>query len=220
MRYRLRITELSRGYLLLLLLGILTAGDVRNLVRQGNSHYHRQRFDQALSLYEQAEVLEPDNLGIHYNLGNTYYRLNRHREAAAELSLATVSRNPKIKAQASYNLGNVFYRAGQLDAAINAYKQALLVNPRDRKAKENLEFCLKKKQEQGQQPDSTGQQQPSHRNQPEDQSQPQPQPQARSGAQMDQEQAKRLLQAIQNKEKETQRQARRPRTKRQVDKDW
>lgn len=219
---------MKRKFGLLLLIfpvSVLTAADVRSLVRKGNSFYHRQRFEEALALYQQAEVLEPDNLGIHYNLGNTYYRLNRHSEAISELSLATVSRNPKARAQAFYNLGNAFYRLGRLDEALNAYKLALLVNPRDRQAKENFEFCLRKKQ-QSQQSDSTPQpqsgsgrqqQQPSGQNESDRQ-----RSQARSGAggQLDREQAERVLQAVQQKEREAQKQARRVKTQRQVGKDW
>ncbi|MEN9979504.1 MAG: tetratricopeptide repeat protein [candidate division WOR-3 bacterium] len=221
---------MKRRFGLLLLIfpvSVLTAADVRSLVRRGNSLYHRQKFEEALAVYQQAEVLEPDNLGIHYNLGNTYYRLNRYSEAVSELSLATVSRNPKARAQAFYNLGNVLYRAGQLDGAINAYKQALLANPGDRQAKENLEFCLKKRQQQSPQPDSAQQQKSGQDRQKPQQSaqnqtdqKAQSQPQARSGGQLDREQAERILQAVQQKEREVQKQARRARRQRQVEKDW
>ncbi len=212
--------------LLIFPVSVLTAADVRSLVRRGNSLYHRQKFEEALAVYQQAEVLEPDNLGIHYNLGNTYYRLNRHSEAVSELSLATVSKNPKARAQAFYNLGNTLYRLGRLDEALNAYKLALLANPRDRQAKENFEFCLRKKQQQSQQPDSTPrphsgsgsqQQQPSGQNEPDRQ---QSQARSQAGGQLDREQAERVLQAVQQKEREAQKQARRARRQRQVEKDW
>ncbi|MGC8798170.1 MAG: tetratricopeptide repeat protein [candidate division WOR-3 bacterium] len=195
--------------------------DVHGLVRQGNGFYSRQKFEQALSFYQRAEALEPDNLGIHYNLGNTYYRLGRYADAVSELSLATVNRNPKARAQAFYNLGNTFYRLNQLDQAINAYKMALLANPRDWQAKENLEFCLKKKQEQQSKSDSSQQTQSNQQQQPQpsmgnrEQNRPKPQ----SGG-MDREQAERVLQAVQNREKMTQEQVRRARSRRQVEKDW
>ncbi|MCX7732350.1 MAG: tetratricopeptide repeat protein [candidate division WOR-3 bacterium] len=212
------------GLLLLIFpVSVLTAADARSLVRRGNSFYHRQRFEEALSFYQQAEVLEPDNLGIHYNLGNTYYRLNRHSEAVSELSLATVSRNPRARAQAFYNLGNTLYRLGRLDEALNAYRLALLANPRDRQAKENFEFCLR--QQQRHQSDSTAQQQSGQSQQQQQSGQNQPdrqqsQPRSQTGGQMDREQAERVLQAVQQKEREAQKQARRAKTHRQVEKDW
>jgi tetratricopeptide (TPR) repeat protein len=226
---------MKAGWRTVLAVLCLVAGvraDVRGLVRQGNGFYARQKFEQALSFYQRAEVLEPDNLGIHYNLGNTYYRLGRYADAVSELSLATVHRNPKARAQAFYNLGNTFYRLNRLDEAINAYKMALLANPQDRQAKENLEFCLKKKQEQKARSDSSQQQPQNRQNQQNQQNQQQtPEPSAGNQEQqqqpprpqsggMDREQAERILEAVQNREKMTQQQVRRARSRRQVEKDW
>lgn len=210
----------GKGKIMLsLLLLILNAwADVRSLGRAGNSHFQRQKFEEALSFYQRAEVLEPDNLRIHYNIGNTLYRLGKLPEAVQELSLAIVDKNPQVRSQAFYNLGNTFFRMNRLDDAINAYKMALLANPKDRQAKENLEFCLKKKQEQSQKPDSTQQeqrQQSGENKQEMQKSQPKPQE-----GQMDKEQAERILEAIENKEKQTQKEARRPKGRKQVEKDW
>ncbi len=202
--------------LLVLLFGLNTAwADVGGLMRAGNSLYHRQRYEEALSFYQRAEVLEPDNLAIHYNLGNTLYRLGRFPEAVNELSLAMIAKKPAMRARAFYNLGNSFFRMNRLDEAINAYKMALLANPKDQQAKENLEFCLRMKQQQSQK-DSTQQQSGGKQDR---KSEPSPEPKP-SGGGMDKEQAERILQAIENKEKQTQREVRKPKARRQVDKDW
>ncbi len=202
---------------LLLMLAANANASVGALMRKGNSCFQRQKFEEALSFYQRAEVLEPDNLAIHYNIGNTLYRLGRFPDAVSELSLATVAKKPGARGNAFYNLGNTFYRLYRLDDAIQAYKMALLANPQDRQAKENLEFCLKRRQESSQK-DSTGQQESrTNQNQPQAQKQPQPRPQS-SG--MEKEQAERILQAIENKEKQTQQEARRPKSRRQVEQDW
>ncbi|MCL6465301.1 MAG: tetratricopeptide repeat protein [candidate division WOR-3 bacterium] len=192
-------------------------GDVPNLLRAGNGLFRRGKYQEALSFYQRAEVLEPDALAIHYNIGNTYYRLGKFDEAIKELSLATVDRNPRKRGNAFYNLGNSFYRMGKLDEAINSYKMALLANPNDRQAKENLEFCLKKKEEMKQAPDSSqGPQQQSGGRQ---QQQPRaPEYQEQSG--MEKDEAERVLQAVENKERQVQKDVRKPRARRQVEKDW
>lgn len=193
------------------LLAGVAAADVGGLMRQGNSLFARGRFEEAVGFYQRAEVLEPDATAIHYNLGNALYRLGRFPEAVQELTLAAVDRNPRRRADAVYNTGNALFRLNRLDDAINAYRLALLANPGDRQAKQNLEFCLKKKQEQQQRPDSSGQRQQQQQEQPQQQQQPQ--------AGMDRDQAERILQAVENREKETRRKARPPR-RREVEQDW
>jgi hypothetical protein len=59
---------------------------------------------------------------------------------------------PMISA-ASYNLGNVALGGQQIDAAIEAYKQALRLQPDDMEAKYNLAYAQKMKQEQEQNED-------------------------------------------------------------------
>jgi Ca-activated chloride channel family protein len=185
------------------------AADVGGLLRQGNSLYNRGKYDEALSRYQMAEVLEPDATAIRFNLGNALFRLGRYQEAARELELVLIDKKPERRANAMYNMGNVAFKAGQLDPAIKAYAGALAINPGDKQAKQNLEFCLKKKEEQQNQPDSTQQQQ-----QQEQQQQQQPQ----QG--MDKNQAERIVQAVEDKEKEQQKKQHQAGGKRQVEQDW
>ncbi|MEO0074213.1 MAG: tetratricopeptide repeat protein [candidate division WOR-3 bacterium] len=205
-------------YLILVALMMLAgatvrAADVSSLLRQGNGLFARGKFDEALGVYQRAEVLRPDDLRIHYNIGNTLFRLNRHEEAISELTLAAVDKNPVRRANALYNIGNVQYRRNRLDEAINAYRLALIANPADLQAKQNLEFCLKKKREQEQQQNQQNQQQQQQQN--EQQQQPQSQ-----RSEMDRQQAERILEQIQNQERRTQRDARQEPPRRQVEKDW
>jgi Ca-activated chloride channel family protein len=186
-------------------LAATAAADVGGLMRQGNSLYNRGKYDEALSRYQMAEVLEPDATAIRYNLGNVLFRLGRYQEAARELELVMIDKKPERRANAMYNIGNVAFKAGQLDPAIKAYAGALAINPNDKQAKQNLEFCLKKKQEQQNQPDSSQQQQ---------QQKPQP-PQG-----MDKNQAERVVQAVEDKEKEQQKKQRQAGGKRRVEQDW
>jgi len=194
-------------------LAATAAADVGGLMRQGNGLYNRGKYDEALSRYQMAEVLEPDATAIHFNLGNALFRLGRYQEAARELELVMIDKKPERRANAMYNLGNVAFKAGQLDPAIKAYAGALAVNPNDKQAKQNLEFCLKKKQEQQNQPDSSQQKQQQNQQQ---QQQQQRQPQQG----MDKNQAERVVQAVEDKEKEQQKKQRTAGGKRQVEQDW
>ena len=187
--------------------------DVGGLMRQGNSLYARGKFDEALARYGMAELLEPDATSIHFNMGNALFRLGRYEDAMRELELASVDKKPSRRAAALYNAGNVLFKAGQLDGAIKAYTAALVIDPKDRAAKQNLEYCLRKKQEQQQQQQNQQQQQDQQQQQ---QSQPKPQPQQG----MDKQQAERVLQAVQNKERDQQERQRQAGGRRQVERDW
>jgi len=179
-------------------LGLAAYGaDVGGLMRQGNGLYNRGKYDEALSRYQMAEVLEPDVTAIHFNLGNALFRLGRYQDAARELELVMMDKKPERRANAMYNTGNVAFKAGQLDPAIKAFTGALAINPNDKQAKQNLEFCLKKKEEQQNQPDSSQQQQ-----------------------QQDQNQAERIVQAVEDKEKEQQKKQRQAGGRKQVEQDW
>lgn len=194
------------------------AADVGGLLRQGNGSYNRGKYDEALSRYQMAEVLEPDATAIHFNLGNALFRLGRYQDAARELELVMIDKKPEHRANAMYNMGDVAFKAGQLDQAIKAYAGALAINPSDRQAKQNLEFCLKKKQEQQNKPDSSKQQQQQNQQQQQQQQQNQQQQQPKQG--MDRNQAERIVQAVENKEKEEQKKQRQAGAKQQVEQDW
>ncbi|MEO0115107.1 MAG: tetratricopeptide repeat protein [candidate division WOR-3 bacterium] len=203
--------------LILLLFLTLTYADVGSLMRKGNGLYRQEKYEDALKSYRAAQVLEPDNPDIRFNLGAALYKLNKYSEALPEWQLALVSKNKKTKAAATYNMGNASFKSGELESAINFYKLSLSINPNDWQAKQNLEFALKIKEElqKQQKQDTTKQKQKQEQQQP--QSQPQMQPQ--KGA-MSKEEAQRILEALKNKEKEAQEQAKRVKPKIDVEKDW
>ncbi len=194
--------------------GAAAQADVGALMRKGNGLYARGKYEEALEMYQQAGVLEPDATAIRYNLGNTLYRLGKYQEAVKELELAATDKNAKRRAEAFYNIGNALYRSGVLEGAIKAYISALVLNPADRQAKENLEFCLKKRGEA--QRDSSRQEGGQKQSQPQQSSASRPEPQ------MSREQAERVLEAVESKEKEEQkkRQQQLSRRRRVVEKDW
>lgn len=55
----------------------LAASDFTAGWARGNEYYHKKAFDSAAYCFEQLAALKPANPEIYYNLGNTYYRLNR-----------------------------------------------------------------------------------------------------------------------------------------------
>ena len=44
---------------------------------KGNDYYHKKIYDSAAYYFEQIAALKPARADVYYNLGNTYYRLNK-----------------------------------------------------------------------------------------------------------------------------------------------
>lgn len=206
----------------LVVMAVLSLADaamagVGGKMREGNSQMKKGNYQEAHDRYQEALVLEPDNPRIHYNLGRALYKQGKHQEAASEFQLAMLSKNKKLQSRTMYNIGNCAYRQGGLDQAIQAYTMSLLLNPNDLQAKQNLELSLKMKDQKQNQSDSTKQNQDRQQNQ---QQQPQPKPQPQKG-QMSREEADRVLQALQNREKQDlKKQQEKQRKQAKVEKDW
>lgn len=208
----------SGVWILLLCVSVVHASSVGSLMRRGNGYFARGDYETALAAYQRAVVLEPDASAIRFNTGNALHRLGRYEEALRELELALADRKPERRADALYNIGNTFYRAGALEQALAAYRAALIENPDDTQAKQNLEFVLKQIEEQQQQQE---QQQPPEDDEDEQDRQEQPQPQPEPDPQaLDQDQAERLLQALERQDREQQEKQLQPRRQRQVERDW
>jgi hypothetical protein len=97
------------------------AGDYNTLWQNGNTAYQQKKYDSALYFYEQLSALKPRNAELYYNIGNTYYRLNRiafavlnyeralkidpeYKEAKENLALAQSRISNNIHAT-----GNIFF---------------------------------------------------------------------------------------------------------------
>jgi Ca-activated chloride channel family protein len=133
---------------LLFITPVALADSVPSKVKQGNQRYDQKMYEQALQLYSEALQQQPDRREINYNLANTLYRLDKHREAATELKKAEGTNDSGLRRKAAYNLGNALFKAGQFQEAADQYTQVLQMDPGDVDAKYNLELALKKLEEQ------------------------------------------------------------------------
>jgi hypothetical protein len=89
---------------------------------------------------------------LHYNLGTALLRTGRQAEAEEHFARALQSVEPDLRQRTYYNLGNRYLEAARagppdgarfLDAAAEAYRNALRLDPRDVDAKWNLELALR-----------------------------------------------------------------------------
>ncbi len=128
-------------------------------VAAGNRAYAHGDLKKAAEHYLEALGAEPENPGIHYNLGNTLYGEGQYPDADAAYGTASGHADSLLKQSLSYNLGNSLFRQGRYREAVEAYKKVLASNPGDEDARWNLELALARMQEQEQQQQQQQQQQ-------------------------------------------------------------
>ncbi|MEJ2354346.1 MAG: tetratricopeptide repeat protein [candidate division WOR-3 bacterium] len=183
-----------------MILIFLIAMDMSPLVNKANRLYHKEEYEKAYEIYKEASILYPDKEKIKFNLADCAYMLKRFREAGDEFARLTASNNKEIRQKSFYNLGNVFMEGKQYDQAISSYKQALLLNPKDERAKRNLEIAkMMKKQEQQNQEKENKEKNQEQKQKPQQQQQPKPTPQEKINKALENEQKETMKKALQRK---------------------
>lgn len=113
---------------------------VNRLGQQGLDDWHKGDYPGASEQYRSALDAAGESPELLYNLGTSVYG-QRDYARAADI-LGRVHTNDKsLAAKAAYNRGNCLYRLGQWQAAADAYKRALDLDPGDADARYNYDLC-------------------------------------------------------------------------------
>ena len=122
---------------------VVAAHAQKKQVRTGNKLYQEKKFKEAAAAYQQALTKNPDYLPGMFNLGNALYQ-QKNFDASRQVLTATAkhAKDKNINANANYNIGNTYMSEQKWEEAVNAYKQALRLNPQDEAAKYNLSYAL------------------------------------------------------------------------------
>ena len=148
----IRKTVKVKGIKLLPIIALffLTSGflkTTKSLSDEGGKLYENKQYQSSLDAYRKAQVKNPEDPAVRYNLAAPLYQLQNYQEASKQLekAVANAKDNKELQAKALYNYGNTLYRLGNFEKAIESYKKALELNPEDKDAKYNLEFLQKQK---------------------------------------------------------------------------
>lgn len=137
---------------------------------KGNKAYKENKYDKAENEYRDALKKSDDNVTANYNLGNVLYKKDKTEEAVKSYNDAINTTNDNsIKQKAFYNKGVTYQKAKKLPECITAYKNALILNPNDEDARQNLQRALKEQQQQQQQQNKNKDQNKDQKKQPKDQ---------------------------------------------------
>ena len=205
---------------MLLLLMVVTTANAqtdRQYIRQGNKLFRMGDYSNAEVSYRKAVEKNPKNPQAVFNLGNAVMAQKKDSAAVEQFENASkLETNPLRKAQSYHNFGVICQSHKMYGEAIEAYKNALRLNPNDDATRYNLVLCKHQKQKQDQNKENQQNQQQGNddkqqdnknkeqqkpdenKDQQEDKQQEQPRPQ------MSKENAEQLLNAAIQNEKQTQ----------------
>ena len=224
----------------------MSAQTDRKEVRSGNRQFRRENYKEAEISYRKALVKDSLSFAANYNLANVLYR-GEHYDEAGKILETVREAAPASEYGADYffNAGDIALAKKDYAAAVDAFKQSLLLNPGDLQAKENYIYARKmlenrqqngggqdNQQNQDEQQNQDNQQDRNDNQQNQDQQNNQDQQDSQDGRNGQQpqpvkispQQAQQMLKAMQAKEKETQDKVNREKAEalksRQKEKNW
>lgn len=181
----------------------------RLYIREGNRKFQAGNYLKAEVDYRKALEKNSRNPQAEFNLGNAL--LAQQKDSAAIVAYeraAKVETNPRRKAMSYHNIGVICQGHRLFGEAIEAYKNALRLNPKDDETRYNLELCKRQLKQQRKKPqknkkNNSGKNQKNQNNKNDKQKQQQNKSQS-SPDKMSRENAEQLLNAVVQQERSTQ----------------
>ena len=124
------------------------AQNKKSYLRDGNKLYTDSSYTEAEIKYRKSLEKDQDYFNASFNLADAIYKQERFEESSALFN--AIKENAKNKNDLSkiyHNLGNSLFKEGKLDEAIKAYKNALRLKPDDDDTRFNLIYTKKQKQD-------------------------------------------------------------------------
>jgi len=131
---------------------LLLAQKEKRDIHKGNKLYQQQKYAEAEAFYKKSLEKSKESVAGNFNLGDAFYKQKKMDEAAQKFTeIAGNTENKSVKAQAYHNLGNALLESKKLEESIEAYKKSLINNPKDDETRYNLAYAQEKLKQQQQQ---------------------------------------------------------------------
>jgi Ca-activated chloride channel family protein len=184
-------------------------------IKAGNQLYQSREYAKAEEMYTKVDAADKHALVALYNKANALYKQNKSQEAIQLYNQLIADNNTKTEllAKIHYNKGVILSAGKKLPESIEAYKQALRLNPEDIQARENLQKAMLELKQQQPPPEKKNDEK---KKQEKQQQSPQPSKQK-------QKQAQQQLELLRQKEKQIQERLQNQKSKEGsggVQKDW
>ena len=141
------------SFLLLFLPSAVLASSAAQEVKEGNSLYEQEKYDDALEKYSSAQTELPESDIVNFNIGTAMYKKGQYNEAFDAFTRALNTEDREIEEKAIFNMANSKYQLGiqQTETDLNSavplyresldyYKRAIELNEKDKDAKYNHEL--------------------------------------------------------------------------------
>lgn len=146
---------MKKFFLLIVIVSLAFVGkgqDSNTLVNRGNQYYQQSQFDVAEIMYRKALKDNNKNFAAQFNLANSLQKQKKYEDAINVMErLADETNEPSLKSSVYYNEGVAYTKSKDLEKSIEYYKKALIYNPNDKEARENLQKALLELKQQQQQ---------------------------------------------------------------------
>ena len=153
----------------------------RKLVREGNANFEKNNFNTSFNRYNEALEHDATNYEALYNRANAYHHLRRTNPQDSTLTAETTFRHYEAiaadsllskgqRAEVLRNLGESLFSEEKYEAALNAFRESLLLNPDDKETKYDYVLTKRIVDQKRQQPQQNNDQQ-NQQNQNNDQQQ-------------------------------------------------
>lgn len=233
------------GFALLAVLPSM-AQQERKFIREGNDLFEKQDFEKAEVEYRKAADKKNESFEAAFNMADALYKQKKYDEALQQFSaLAKQETDKQRLGEIYHNIGNTLLALQKNEESIEAYKESLRNRPDSEATKYNLEFARHKQQQEqqdkdkdqnkdNQDQDKKDQDQKDQNKDNKDQNKDQDKKDQNNKDQQGQQQqgkiskedAERLLEALQNDEKQVQEKVQKQKAQEQkakkmkIEKDW
>jgi tetratricopeptide (TPR) repeat protein len=129
----------------------------RKVIREGMKAYKDGEYSEAEVQFRRAEDINQESYEAEFNTGAALYNQEKYDETVRQYeSLLNRTDDGKKTAQIWHNIGNSLLEAGQYAPSVEAYKNSLRKNPGDDETRYNLAYAQKMLKDQQKQQQNTG----------------------------------------------------------------
>ena len=200
------------------------AQNKKSLLRNGNKLFAESNYNEAEIQYRKSLEKDQDYFNASFNLADAIYKQERYDEASALFnSLKDNTSNKTDLANLYHNLGNSLVKEQKIEQAIEAYKNALRINPHDQETRHNLALIKQQDKQNKQEEEDNQNKQEKEDKQNKQEEQKEQEKNQEKKEEMSKETAEKMLEAIEQQEKDLQKKLQKKKAKGKrvnVLKDW